>query len=54
MLILFMFNPFPIFRINTRIFIVKLFFKIIVSPILGVPFVIGWATDQLVSLITPF
>ena len=49
-----MFNPFPIFYARTRIFIFKLFLKIIISPILGVPFVVTWATDQLLSLLTPF
>ena len=29
-------------------------FKIILSPFIGVPFVVSWATDQLASLITPF
>lgn len=52
--LLFMFNPFPIFYARTRIFILKLFLKIIISPILGVPFVVTWATDQLLSLLTPF
>ena len=54
MLILFLLNPLPLFRFHARIFTIKLFIKIVVSPFVGVPFVVAWATDQLVSLITPF
>lgn len=54
MLIVFMFNPLPFLRFHARVYTVKLFLKIAISPFIGVPFVVAWATDQLVSLITPF
>lgn len=54
LLFLFLFNPLPIIYFRSRIFILTLFGKIFISPFIGVPFVIGWATDQLLSLITPF
>lgn len=50
----FIFNPLPLFYYKSRIFTLKLLLRIIISPFMGVPFVVSWATDQLVSLITPF
>jgi hypothetical protein len=47
-------NPFPIFYAKTRLFLFKTLIKIILSPIVGVVFMTTWATDQLVSLLTPF
>lgn len=52
--IAFVFNPFPIFYYKSRIWTIKILLRIIVSPLVGAPFVIVWATDQLLSLITPF
>lgn len=52
--LLFVFNPLPISYFRSRVYILKLLLRIIVSPFVGVPFVIAWGTDQLLSLITPF
>lgn len=47
-------NPFPIFYHHSRFFLMKLFLKVLASPLIGVPFFISWTTDQFVSLVTPF
>lgn len=54
MLLFLMFNPLPFFRFHGRVYTIKLFLRIAISPMIGVPFAVAWATDQLVSLITPF
>lgn len=52
--LVFMFNPLPVIYFRSRIFSFLLFLRIVASPFIGVPFVVTWATDQLLSLITPF
>lgn len=47
-------NPFPILYRKSRFFLIKLFLSVLVSPLIGVPFIISWTTDQFVSLVTPF
>jgi len=47
-------NPLPILYRKSRLFLAKLFLKVLLSPFIGVPFLISWTTDQFVSLVTPF
>lgn len=45
--------PFPIFNYQGRLYALKLTMKCILSPIIGVDFVIVWMTDQWISMTTP-
>lgn len=49
----YVFIPLPIFNYEGRIYAVKLTLRSLVSPILGVDFVINWMTDQWISMATP-
>jgi hypothetical protein len=45
--------PLPIFNYEGRLYAIKLMFRSLVSPIMGVDFTIIWMTDQWISLATP-
>ncbi len=53
-LALYLVMPVPIFNYQGRLYAMKLIFKCIFSPYLGVEFIIVWMTDQWISLVTPF
>jgi xenotropic and polytropic retrovirus receptor 1 len=45
--------PLPIFNYKGRLYALKLTFRCLVSPLVGVEFVIEWMTDQWISMATP-
>ncbi|KJE90575.1 xenotropic and polytropic murine leukemia virus receptor xpr1 [Capsaspora owczarzaki ATCC 30864] len=49
--VLFMFNPFPIFRRSARYWTLRTFGRVIVSPLTKVRFADFWFGDQLISLV---
>jgi hypothetical protein len=52
-LVTYLFLPLPIFNYEGRLYTLKLLFRCLVSPVMGVEFSIVWMTDQWISMATP-